>query len=718
MKKTLCREELPLIGKEMKTDIKQHDITDCAAAVICSVARHYGREIPLTAIREASGTNTLGTSIKGVLDACTALGFRAGGYKSPEKDFEPLRKVPLPVVLHTVNKRGDLHFVVLYGLKKGKAIIMDPAPGKHVRITEAELREMWTGYLIVITPDPGKALFSQPAVSPLKQFFTILASIKSIDFPYALLGSFFSIFSGIVTAIFLQKTIDAILPGGDVSALARAVLLIAALSICSLGISFLRAIYALRAGLRIDGNLILGYLRSLFRLPTGFFAHRGAGELNSRIADAVKVRAFLTEGITSAITGFFMLSASFALMFHYNWNLALLTAAFIPLYILLFIISDHVNRKVKREVIESAAAFEEKSVESISSIRTIKYFDSSGRGYLSLERRYAELSGNVYRGGKWLDIFATAGEGLNTIMMLTILSYGSLLVIRGSLTAGGLVSFYSLMAYFSSPLGQLAAISDGYNEAKISLERLRDITCLEPEGGVCAFFPLDGSEDIEFRDVEFSYPGSPPLLEGFNALFRAGKITAVRGESGCGKSSLAALLMRDYKVGSGRILAGGTDISIIDLGQWRSHITIVPQEPSLMNASILDNITGGSSDPDLKRVGALLDELGMKEFVTSLPTGLLTVIGERGALLSGGQRQRIALARALYRNPKVLILDEATSSLDAESQGFILRKVISFRDEGGTVIMITHRSDNAAIADYTIDMNECALSGQFAEARI
>ena len=164
----------------MKTDIRQHDISDCAAAVICSVARHYGRDIPLTVIREASGTSSLGTSVKGVIDACTQLGFKAGGYRSPEKDFAPLRKLGYPIVLHIINRRGDLHFVVLYGLKGGKATIMDPAPGRHLKISEAELREMWTGYLIVITPDPGKASFSKRPVSPLKQLVTILISSRSL----------------------------------------------------------------------------------------------------------------------------------------------------------------------------------------------------------------------------------------------------------------------------------------------------------------------------------------------------------------------------------------------------------------------------------------------------------------------------------------------------------------------------------------------------------
>jgi len=700
----------------MKTDIRQHDITDCAAAAICSIARHYGYDIPLTVIREASGTGSLGTSVKGILDACKSLGFESGAYKSPERDVAVLKNLNNPAILHIINRRGDLHFVVLYGIRGRKAVVMDPAKGRHVRIALETLKEMWTGYIVIITPDPGRALSHTPSVSHLKRLASILASLKSIDFVLALLGSLFYIAIGIFTAVFLQHIIDSILPSGDIGALAGAGCIMAAVTLCGLAIGYGRTVFALRAGLRIDGSLILNYLRSLFRLPAGFFAHRGAGELNSRINDAMKVRYFLTQGVVEILSSILMLVASACLMFHYNSHLAALAFAFVPLYIILFIVSDNVNRKVKREVIEDAAAFEEKSVESISSMRAIKYFDRGGTSYLALERRYADLCASLYRGGRNLGIFAAAGDAINKTMTLSVLILGTLYVIRGSLTTGELVSFYSLITFFSSPLNQLTSINDSYNEAKIALERLEDITALEGEPQEGLDLGLDTAQDIVFKDVCFSYPGAPQLLEKFNSSIRAGGITAVCGESGCGKSSLAALLMRDYPVNSGKILIGMTDISQIDLKQWRKFLTIVPQDTALMNGSLLDNITGGSRCPDLEKAVRILEELGLKEFVTSLPTGILTPIGERGALLSGGQRQRIALARALYLEPAVLILDEATSSLDDESQRIILERIEAFRDGGGTVVMITHKKDNLEIADYIIDMNECALGGPCPDA--
>ncbi len=693
----------------MKTDIRQHDITDCGAACICSLARHYGQDIPLTIIREASGTGSLGTSAKGIIDACRTLGFDAGGYKSTDRDISALKGLDTPAILHFVKENGDLHFVVLYGFRRGRAIIMDPAEGRHIRIKPAKLRELWSGYLIIMTPDPGRAVNVRHTASSMRQLFLILACYPQ-DFILALLGSFVTILSGIFTAVFLQHIIDCVLPSGDGTALAKAGLMMAALTVFSLIVGYGRSMFALRAGIRIDGSLILNYLRSLFKLPVGFFSHRSTGELNSRIPDAVKVRNFLIQGVTSILTGVTVLTASAALMVHYNRKLALITMAFIPLYILLFVISDHTNRRVKRRVIEDAAAFEEQSVECISAVRTLKYFDRSGNAFLNLERRYATFCGSLFKGGKCISIFSTAGEALSGAMMLTVLLCGSFFVLRGELTTGELVSFYSLMAYFSSPLSSLSDISDGLNEAKISLERLRDITMLEPEeeGGS---LPVPGkAEEIVFKDVCFSYPGCPKLIDNLNITIPAGKITAVRGESGCGKSSLAALLMRDYKPCSGKILVNGTDISLTGISQWRDYISIVPQEPVLMNRSVLENITGSGRDPDLESVSEIIRSLGLETFITGLPMGILTAIGERGALLSGGQRQRLALARALYRKPKILILDEATSSLDHESQAYILEMARRFRDAGGTVVMITHRNDNAAIADNLINMNECALS--------
>jgi ABC-type bacteriocin/lantibiotic exporter with double-glycine peptidase domain len=205
--------------------------------------------------------------------------------------------------------------------------------------------------------------------------------------------------------------------------------------------------------------------------------------------------------------------------------------------------------------------------------------------------------------------------------------------------------------------------------------------------------------------VEFAYPGHEPLLSDFNMTIPKGQITAIKGASGCGKSSVASLLMRDYKVQKGKITLGDIDISQIDISRWRDYISIVPQDADLISGTILENITCHDPEPDVERVINILEELGMREFISDLQMGLLTRTGEHGCRISGGQRQRIAFARVLYRNPFIYILDEATSSLDSESQSFILRKLKDLREKGKTVILITHNKENALIADNTITMS-------------
>ena len=686
----------------MKTAIQQHDISDCAAACIASVARHYGEDIPLSLIREASGTSQAGTSIKGVIDACRAIGYRAAGYKSDEKDLSGLQGLTEPVILHIVNARGDLHFVVLYALTDRKAWIMDPAVGKKVRMTAGQLREQWTGYLVTMVPDPDRdAAKTSRKREPLT---ACLRALSARDYLLMLAGAVVYIVAGVCTAVFLQHIIDQVLPAGDRSALLRVGLLMLAVMLCTLMVGYGRILYALRLGIYLDSHLILKYLNHLFRLPTAFFTRRGAGELHARVGDAAKVRSFLIEGTSTLLTSTLVLVVSFTLMFTVHWRLSLLMLTFIPIYLVLYLAANRVNRRVNRDIIEQSAAFEERTVEGISAVRVIRYFGQGERILRNIEREYRLLARKLFQGGRWADGFASATDGVARMLTLTLLTAGSFYIFEGSLTVGALVSFYSLTAWFSAPLGELVKINEEWTEARIAWERLGDITVLPPEeSGFGHFLPQPG-EDLHFDRITFSYPGCPDLLQDFSLTLKASAITAIQGPSGCGKSSLAALLMRDYTVQKGAVRLGPHDIRLFSLEAWRRFVSIVPQDPQLLNGTILENIAGFTTDPDVERVVQLLDSLDLGSFVKELPMGIFTQIGERGSTLSGGQRQRIALARALYRQPAVLILDEATSSLDEQSKQSLLRQVRDFRDKGGTVMMITHQADNIVIADHTIQM--------------
>ena len=686
----------------MKRAIRQHDISDCAAACIASVARHYREDIPLSLIREASGTSPAGTSIKGILDACRAIGFRANAYKSDDKSLDALYGLTEPVILHIVNARGDLHFVVLHQLDPKRARIMDPALGKMVRIPAATLREQWTGYLVTLSPEPEQ---SRPqAAGRHRSLSSCLRMLSLREYLLMLAGSVVYIVAGLCTAIYLQHIIDHVLPSGDSAALMRVGLMMLAVMLCTLMVGYGRILYALRLSIHLDSHLILQYLRHLFRLPAGFFTRRGAGELNARIGDAAKVRNFLIEGISTLLTSSLILLVSFTLMFSVHWRLSLLMLAFLPIYLTLYIIADRVNRRVNRDIIEQSAVFEERTVEGITAVRTIRYFGNGERLLRRIEEEYRLLARKLFRGGRWADGFASATDGIAKLLTITLLTIGSLYIFNGSLSVGALVSFYSLTAWFSAPLGELVKINETWNDARIAWERLGDITELPPEETGIEQFEPEAGEDIHFDGISFSYPGQPELIRDFSLTLPAGAITAIQGESGCGKSSLAGLLMRDFTVQHGTIRLGPHDIRLYNLSAWRRFVSIVPQDPQLMSGTLLENVSCFEPEPDIERVVQLLDELDLGPFVRELPMGLFTRIGERGSTLSGGQRQRIALARALYRNPSVLILDEATSSLDEHSTETLLRRVLRFRDEGGTVMMITHQKDNAAIADAIVRM--------------
>ena len=685
----------------MKTAIRQHDISDCAAACIVSVARHFGYDLPLTVVREASGTSQAGTSLKGILDACRETGFKAKAWKSDDKQLDRLSGIKDPVILHVVNSRGDLHFVVLESLCGRHARVMDPALGKVVKKPVDSLQQEWTGYLVTMTPDTGKE--AAPADGGReRKLLRGLRCISFRDYVLMLAGSLVYIVAGVCTALFLQHVIDRILPARDTAGLIRLGLLMLSVMLCTLLVGYGRILYSLRLGILMDSHLILNYLRHLFRLPAAFFTRRGTGELHARISDAGKVRAFLIEGLSTLLTSFLILAVSFTLMFTTHWRLSLLMLAFIPIYLLLYLAAERVNNRVNRDIIEQSAAFEERTVEGIAAVRVVRYFGQGETLLRSIEQEYRALARKLFKGGRWADGFASASDGISKLLTLTLLTVGSLYIFSGSLTTGALVSFYSLTSWFSAPLGELVKLNDEYSEARIAWERLRDITELAPEDpGLDDFLPAPG-KDLVFDHITFSYPGCPVLLEDFSLTLEAGKITAIQGASGCGKSSLAALLMRDYTVQGGCIRLGPHDIRLFSLEAWRRFVSIVPQDPQLVDGTILENVSCLAPSPDIERVVRLLEELDLGAFVRELPMGLFTRIGERGCTLSGGQRQRLALARALYRQPSVLILDEATSSLDATSQQTLLERVARFRDEGGTVMMITHKADNAAMADRTI----------------
>src|SRR5690606_4899431 len=289
----------------------------------------------------------------------------------------------------------------------------------------------------------------------------------------------------------------------------------------------------------------------------------------------------------------------------------------------------------------------------------------------------------------WIGNANALVAGLFTVILLWL---GTLFVLNKVITPGELLSFYAILGYFIGPVGSLIGMNKTIQDAVIAADRLFEVMDLEREETENqSDLTPDMIGDVVFVDVEFQYGTRTTVFEKLNLQLPKGKITAVVGESGSGKTTLLSLLHNMYPIQGGKVVVGDFDVRYLTNDSLRRLVGVVPQEVHLFAGNIVQNIAIGDSSPDMNEITKLCRELDMLSFIEQLPAGLNTDIGENGTQLSGGQRQRIAIARALYRQPEVLILDEATSSLDSVSESHVQRTIADFNKKGKTVIIIAHR---------------------------
>ncbi|ATL43773.1 peptidase domain-containing ABC transporter [Elizabethkingia sp. HX WHF] len=688
----------------MKKDIqiKQHDIKDCGAACLASVAAHYGLKMPIAKIRQICHTDTRGTNVLGMVQGLEKMGFNAKGVKG---GADALPEIPLPTIAHIIVQGQLHHYVVIYSVKKDKITVMDPAYGKMQEYTIQEFSEIWTGALILLEPNE---YFEQKdeKTSLYKKFWNLVQPHKSILIQ-ALLGALVYTILGLSTSIYIEKITDYVLIDGNKRLLNLLSVGMILILLFQIFIGVMKSVLVLQTGQKIDKHLILGYYKHLLKLPQRFFDTMKVGEIISRVNDAVKIRTFINDVAIQIFVNIFIIIFSFVLMFSYYWKLALITALVIPFYFLVYWITNKLNKKVERKLMEESAELESHLVESITSVRTIKQFGVETFANNKTDNTFTKLLKTIYTSVLNALFSGNSSEFLSRIFTIILLWAGSGYVIDRIITPGELLSFYALIGYFTSPVAQLIGMNKTIQNALIAADRLFEIMDLEREETTDKLeLSPEHIGDIQFKDVSFSYGSRADVFAGFNCTIEKGKTTAIVGESGSGKTTLASLLQNLYPLKGGNILIGDYDINYISNYSLRSLISVVPQQIDLFSGNVIENIALGEDFPDVQRILDITKKLGILTFVEKLPNGFQTYLGENGALLSGGQKQRIAIARALYKNPEILILDEATSSLDTESELVIQNTLNEFRSQGKTMMVIAHRLSTIANADTILVMKE------------
>lgn len=686
----------------LSVKIKQQSKSDCGAASLASVAAHYGMRVPLSKIRLYSGTDSGGATLKGLVEAARRFGFLADGFKG---ERESLDKIPKPAIIHLKKDDGYLHYVVLTKSSASCFHIMDPLDGEIQRVPRETLLREWTGYLILLSPsvESKKLNFKEGTQISLLQWIKGLLAKRWMVLSGGIILSVLHLVSSLAVAIFIKYLLDDIIPSGGGDQLTKVSLLMALILLLSILISVTRSIMNINLSIETDRELITNYLRHLFRIPLPFFNTIKTGELTSRIYDIYRIRNLISETLPEAVIAFITLFVSLALLFLTESKLALLCLAFIPLYLTIYIIHDRLNKPLMRCSMERASRFQSVIIESLRSVSTIKNFSNERFAMARTSLKLEELNNTLSQTGKVSIYAGAAAEMVSKFIMLLILWSGGGAVIAGILTIGELISFYTIAALFTAPLQQIAFAISSVREGNVAATRYLDIMALEEE--CSGNGERVRADNLVVSNLSYSYPGRERLFENISFEIGQGKILLLRGESGCGKSTIAAILMLHMRPESGTVKVNGKNIFDFDPVGWRGSVSIVPQNPDLFGNTIKECIMDGVESNNHREIyEELCVELELNKIFESLPNGDATHPGEGGSLLSRGEQQRIAFARAVARKPSFLILDEATSSMDIRSEKIIERAIMKLKREGTLILIISHKSRSCLIADEIIDM--------------
>jgi ATP-binding cassette, subfamily B, bacterial HlyB/CyaB len=623
-------------------------------------------------------------------------------------------RIPTPAMI-----QWDDGFALIYEITTREIVLGIPEAGL-VRKTHADFLR-WLKLERSLTPNHEfQALLLKPTdETPQKRFglgwfIPALKRYRGV-LTEVLFASFFVQLFSLANPLIIQVIIDQVISKNSPDTLhVLGIFLVGVAAFEAILSSFRTYLFADTTN-RIDMTLGTQVIDHLLRLPLRYFERRPVGELGTRINELENIRRFLTgTALTVVLDAVFSVVYVIAMVL-YSWKLTLVALATVPFFVLISIGIAPIVRRQLRAKAERNAQTQSYLVEVLSGIYTVKAQNIELRARWQWQEQYARYVSTSFRTVITATVASAAGTFLTQLTGLLVIWVGAYLVLSGELSLGGLIAFRIIAGYVTNPLLRLAQLWQSFQEMGLSLERLADILDTPQEVEAIDRYnipmPLIHGK-VQFDRVTFQYvPNRPPQLQHINLTIPAGTFVGIVGTSGSGKSTLLKLLPRLHEPTTGRVLIDGFDLAKVDLYSLRQQIGIVPQETLLFDGSVQENIALTNPDASAESIIEAARLAAAHDFIMTLPNGYNTRVGERGMALSGGQRQRIAIARTLLQNPRLLILDEATSSLDYETERQVcenLNRVL----RGRTFFFITHRLNSLKYADLIVVTDEGFIAEQ------
>lgn len=708
------------------TFVKQHDITDCAAACLAMICLHYKKETTITRLRDMMGTDLKGTNLIGLSRCAESLGFVCQAVRVDREGF--LSRYSLPAIANVVTKEGLSHFVVIFKVSEKYVVVGDPARDL-MRMETEEFYKNFTGAILILKPSNGFSGGKVKGQKMMERFIKLLLPQKKL-FAYSILASILLTILGIVSSLFNKIIMDEILPYKLKNTLLLVLIIFAVIAVTQSVIDFVRQWLMLYLSQKIDIPLMLGYFEHIYKLPMKFFSTRKTGDIITRFSDAFTIKDIFTNIALTLIMDVAMAFITGTILFKMNSSLFVIILFMTVISILLVFLFKQPYKKINEEQMQQGSILNSQIIEGLRAVETIKGNANEETELEGIEKEYIKSLRIAFKEGMLSNIQGSISNLVSTAGNLILMYFGIMQVINGDSTLGSFMAFMTLSGYFMDPVGRLVGLQLQIQEAGISMKRMTEILEYEREQSYVGenigeeenlsvmlmmnqkwdrdkvYQKLKKVEgDVEVRNVTFRYGNRKPVLKNVSFTVPKGKKVALVGASGSGKSTIAKLLLKYYEPENGEILIDGIDIEEYDNQSLRKAISYVPQTIELFSKSIYDNIRVSRMNASLEEVKEAAKAADAHEFIKKLPMQYYTYLEEAGNGLSGGEKQRIALARAFLKDNQFYILDESTSNLDFGTENIIF-DMIYHKFHKKSMLIIAHRLATIKNCDEIIVLKE------------
>lgn len=685
---------------------KQHDSMQCGITCLQMICKYYGKEYSLESLSRYCFATTEGVSMLGISEAANKLGLHT---ICGRVTMEQLPQAPLPCILHW----SQNHFVILYKIKNNKKFyIADPGKGL-VTYTEKEFKNHWIstqskgeekGIAMFIQPTPAFHELSGETTNRKRSFNFLFGYIKQYRryFGQIILGALVGCVLQLIFPFLTQAIVDIGITHQNLGIIYLILLGQLILTISRTSVDFIRRWILLHISMRINISLVSDFFIKLLKLPMSFFDTKLMGDLMQRMNDHNRVEKFLTTqmlNVTFSLLSFIVFGC---VLLGYNIFIFLIFLTGSILYGIWIAIFLKKRKLLDYELFEKQAMNNNKTYQFITSMQEIKLQNCEQRRRWEWEDVQADLFQVNMKSLKLQQTQEAGSIFINEVKNIIITVLAATAVIHGQMTLGMMLD---IIGQLNAPVEQLMNFLYSLQDVKISLERINEIHEMENEENnkeaLNAFHDRDKS--LSFKNADFKYDPHNPnkTLDGINITIPEGKVTAIVGTSGSGKTTMIKLLLGYYPLLAGEITIGSTDLQKYNLKWWRKHCGVVMQDGVIFSESIARNIAVDDGEIDKERLLQAARIACIDNYIQTLPLKYNTLIGQDGIGLSQGQKQRILIARAVYKNPDYIFLDEATNALDANNERAIVENLMEFY-KGKTVVIVAHRLSTVKNADQLI----------------